>query len=80
MINAVENQTTTTTNESITLLKQPGKALKIFTMNDLSNETIISKETPVDFKVHWANSIQDNSETDIIYIATSKFYIIYFFG
>ncbi|RTG85877.1 uncharacterized protein DC041_0008268 [Schistosoma bovis] len=79
MINAVENQTTTTTNESITLLKQPGKALKIFTMNDLSNETIISKETPIDFKVHWANSIQDNSETDIIYIATSKFYIIYFF-
>ncbi|CAH8487712.1 unnamed protein product [Schistosoma bovis] len=72
MINAVENQTTTTTNESITLLKQPGKALKIFTMNDLSNETIISKETPIDFKVHWANSIQDNSETDIIYIATNK--------
>ncbi|CAH8486684.1 unnamed protein product [Schistosoma margrebowiei] len=72
IINAVENQTTTTTNESITLLKQPGKALKIFTMNDLSNETIISKETPIDFKVHWANSIQDNSETDIIYMVTNK--------
>uniref|UniRef100_A0A5K4FBG1 Sema domain-containing protein n=1 Tax=Schistosoma mansoni TaxID=6183 RepID=A0A5K4FBG1_SCHMA len=71
MINALDNQTTTT-NKHITLMKQPGKALKVFTMNDLNNETIISKETPIDFTVHWANSVQDNNETDIIYIVTNK--------
>ncbi|CAH8466240.1 unnamed protein product [Schistosoma turkestanicum] len=68
MIHILENQTTpTTTNEhTLLLLKQPGKALNIFTMNDFINET---REIPIDFIVQWANSIHDN---DMIYIATNK--------
>ncbi|KAH8850071.1 hypothetical protein KSF78_0000398 [Schistosoma japonicum] len=61
-INLLENQTV----EHNIIIKQPGKALKTFTMSDLNSEV---KELPVDFTVKWANSIHD--KTDIILMVTN---------
>ncbi|KAK4473504.1 hypothetical protein MN116_002867 [Schistosoma mekongi] len=54
------------------IIKQPGKALKTFTMIDLNSEVTITSlnELPVDFTVQWANSIHD--KTDVIFIVTNE--------